>query len=228
MAVTLIEARGLTKRFGERTAVDHVDLDVPAGSCFGFLGPNGAGKTTLIRLLLGLAHADEGRVTIGGVDVAQDPRTALRRVGAIVEEPRFHGHLTGKENLEVHAALLEGDARARIPAGLDRVGLHGRGDDKVKGYSMGMRQRLGVARALLGEPTLLILDEPTNGLDAEGMAEFRTLIRGFVEREAAPSSSRRTCSTRWRSSATRSRSSSRAGSCSRARSRRSWRRPGSR
>ncbi|WP_205696909.1 ABC transporter ATP-binding protein [Conexibacter sp. SYSU D00693] len=179
--MTLIEARGLTKRFGERTAVDHVDLDVPAGSCFGFLGPNGAGKTTLIRLLLGLARADEGRVLIGGVDVAADPRSALRRVGAIVEEPRFHAHMTGVENLVVHAALLDGDPRERIPEMLDRVGLRGRGDDKVSNYSMGMRQRLGVARALLGEPELLVLDEPTNGLDAEGMAEFRTLIRGLVE-----------------------------------------------
>ncbi len=177
----MIEARGLTKRFGERTAVDHVDLDVPAGSCFGFLGPNGAGKTTLIRLLLGLARADEGRVLIGGVDVAADPRSALRRVGAIVEEPRFHAHMTGVENLVVHAALLDGDPRERIPEMLDRVGLRGRGDDKVSNYSMGMRQRLGVARALLGEPELLVLDEPTNGLDAEGMAEFRTLIRGLVE-----------------------------------------------
>ncbi len=181
--MTLIDAQGLTKRFGARTAVDAVDLQVPAGVCFGFLGPNGAGKTTLIRLLLGLARPDAGRVLIGGADVAQDPSAALASVGAIVEEPRFHPHLTGVENLRVHAPLVGTGASARIPGLLDRVGLTGRGDEKVKGYSMGMRQRLGVARALLGDPKLLVLDEPTNGLDAEGMAEFRGLIRGMVEQD---------------------------------------------
>jgi ABC-2 type transport system ATP-binding protein len=181
--MTLIQAEGLTKRFGDRTAIDGVDLDVPAGVCFGFLGPNGAGKTTLIRLMLGLARPDTGHVLIGGVDVAKDARSALHNVGAIVEEPRFHPHLTGVENLKVHAALIDSASAERIPAALERVGLGGRGDDKVKGYSMGMRQRLGVARALLGEPQLLVLDEPTNGLDAEGMAEFRDLIRALVEQE---------------------------------------------
>ncbi len=182
--VQLIDAQGLTKRFGARTAVDAVDLSVRPGVCFGFLGPNGAGKTTLIRLLLGLARADAGRVLIDGTDVAQDPPRALARVGAIVEEPRFHPHLTGVENLWVHAPLVGGrEAEARIPMLIERVGLRGRGDEKVKGYSMGMRQRLGVARALLGDPQLLVLDEPTNGLDAEGMAEFRDLIRHMVENE---------------------------------------------
>jgi ABC-2 type transport system ATP-binding protein len=183
--VTLIQAEGLTKRFGARTAIDGVDLEVPAGVCFGFLGPNGAGKTTLIRLMLGLARPDAGGVRIAGIDVRADPRGALRRVGAIVEEPRFYPHLTGDENLRVHAALLDDPvaAVARIPALVGRVGLSGREGDKLKGYSMGMRQRLGVARALLGEPELLILDEPSNGLDAEGMAEFRTLIRTLVEQE---------------------------------------------
>jgi ABC-2 type transport system ATP-binding protein len=179
----IIQAEGLTKRFEERTAIDNVDLDVPAGVCFGFLGPNGAGKTTLIRLMLGLAHPDEGRVLIGGVDVAADTHAALSRVGAIVEEPRFYDHLTGIENLRVHAALVDPQAVSRIPELLDLVGLEGRGADKVKGYSMGMRQRLGVARALLGDPEVLVLDEPTNGLDAEGMAEFRTLIRTMVEKD---------------------------------------------
>jgi len=181
--VPLIDAQGLTKRFGPRTAVDHVDLRIPSGVCFGFLGPNGAGKTTMIRLLLGLARADAGSVQIAGIDVAVDPARALAGVGAIVEEPRFHPHLTGAENLRVHAPLVGDGAEDRIPELLGRVGLQDRGEDKVKGYSMGMRQRLGVARALLGDPRLLILDEPTNGLDAEGMAEFRTLIRGMVEQE---------------------------------------------
>jgi ABC-2 type transport system ATP-binding protein len=178
-----IRAEGLSKRFGPRLAIDGIDLEVRDGVCFGFLGPNGAGKTTLIRLMLGLARPDQGRVLIGGVDVQRDPQQALRRVGAIVEEPRFHDHLTGIENLHVHAALLGGGAAGRIESVLERVGLDGRGDDKVKGYSMGMRQRLGVGRALLGDPALLVLDEPTNGLDAEGMAEFRELIRAMVERE---------------------------------------------
>jgi ABC-2 type transport system ATP-binding protein len=181
--VSLIQAEGLTKRFGSRTAIQDVDLDVPPGVCFGFLGPNGAGKTTLIRLLLGLARPDAGRVLIGGIDVQADPRGALRHVGAIVEEPRFHLHLTGVENLTVHAAIADPASVARIPEALDRVGLLERGGDKVKGYSLGMRQRLGVARAMMTEPALLILDEPSNGLDAEGMAEFRRLVRTLVERE---------------------------------------------
>jgi ABC-2 type transport system ATP-binding protein len=181
----VIEARGLTKRFGPRTAVEGVDLDVRGGSCFGFLGPNGAGKTTLIRMLLGLARPDGGEVRIGGHDVRTDGRRALAQVGAIVEEPRFHGHLSGIENLHVHAALLPDPAagRARIPDVLARVGLERRGEDRVKAYSMGMRQRLGVARALLGDPRVLVLDEPTNGLDADGMAAFRHLVRHMVERE---------------------------------------------
>jgi ABC-2 type transport system ATP-binding protein len=178
-----IRAEGLSKRFGPRLAIDGIDLEVREGVCFGFLGPNGAGKTTLIRLMLGLARPDSGRVLIGGVDVQRDPQEALRHVGAIVEEPRFHDHLTGIENLQVHAALLGGGAAGRIGSVLERVGLDGRGEDKVKGYSMGMRQRLGVGRALLGDPALLVLDEPTNGLDAEGMAEFRELIRAMVDRE---------------------------------------------
>jgi ABC-2 type transport system ATP-binding protein len=179
----MVVTTGLTKRFGARTAVDSVELAVPAGSCFGFLGPNGAGKTTMIRLLLGLARPTAGRVLLGGVDVQHEPTRALARVGAIVEEPRFHAHLTGVENLRVHAPLIGADAVSRIPYVLDLVGLGERGDDKVKGYSMGMRQRLGVARAMLGDPELLVLDEPTNGLDAAGMADFRVFIRRLVEEE---------------------------------------------
>ena len=181
----IIETTGLTKAFGARKAVDAVQLAVPPGICFGFLGPNGAGKTTMIRLLLGLARPTAGRALIGGIDVHTDSARALGRVGAIVEEPRFHPQLTGVENLEVHAALLPDGAaaRARIPALLERVALGSRGEDRVKEYSMGMRQRLGVARALLNDPELLVLDEPTNGLDASGLAEFRGLIRGLVDEE---------------------------------------------
>jgi ABC-2 type transport system ATP-binding protein len=178
-----IETHGLTKRFGARTAVDNVDLRVPLGHAFGFLGPNGAGKTTLIRTLLGLTEASAGTMRLLGHEVPAERAVALERVGAIVEEPRFHMHLTGRENLRVVAAVRGIEADARIEPALARVGLADRAADKVKSYSMGMRQRLGVARCLLADPRLLILDEPTNGLDPGGIQEFREMIRAMVEQE---------------------------------------------
>ncbi len=178
-----VETHGLTKRFGERTAVDQVDLLVPRGCAFGFLGPNGAGKTTLIRTLLGLTHASSGNMSLLGHPVPAQRAQALRRVGAIVEEPRFHQHLSGLENLRIVAAVRGPETHARIAPALARVGLAERADDKVKRYSMGMRQRLGVARCLLADPLLLILDEPTNGLDPAGIQEFREMIRAMVEQE---------------------------------------------
>jgi ABC-2 type transport system ATP-binding protein len=176
----VVETSGLTKRFGERVAVDNVELRVPRGSAFGYLGPNGAGKTTLIRMLLGLTQASAGNMRLLGRPVPDDRATALARVGAIVEEPRFHKHLTGRENLTVIAAAREREAHDRINGALARVGLSQRADERVKRYSLGMRQRLGVARSLLADPELLILDEPTNGLDPAGIHEFRDMIRGFV------------------------------------------------
>ena len=178
-----IETRGLTKRFGERTALDGIDLQVPRGSAFGFLGPNGAGKTTIIRTLLGLTAADEGTMKVLGYPVPHDRAQALQRVGAIVEEPRFHMHLSGRENLRIVAAVRGPQVQERILPALARVGLSERADEKVKSYSMGMRQRLGVARCLLADPLLLILDEPTNGLDPGGIQEFREMIREMVEQE---------------------------------------------
>ena len=175
-----VETHGLTKRFGSNVAVDDVELLVPRGSAFGYLGPNGAGKTTLIRTLLGLTHADGGTMSLLGIPVPSERSRALARVGAIVDEPRFHPHLTGRENLRLLAAARGGQARARIAPSLARVGLAERADHKVASYSMGMRQRLGVASCLLGDPELLILDEPMNGLDPAGMQEMRTLIAGFV------------------------------------------------
>jgi ABC-2 type transport system ATP-binding protein len=178
-----IETSGLTKRFGQRTAVDGVGLVVPRGSAFGFLGPNGAGKTTMIRMLLGLTQPSAGEMRMLGRPVPAERASVLRRVGAIVEDPRFHPHLSGRENLRIVAALRGPEAHARIPAALARVGLSERADEKVKRYSMGMRQRLGVARCLLADPLLLILDEPTNGLDPGGIQEFREMIRAMVEQE---------------------------------------------
>jgi ABC-2 type transport system ATP-binding protein len=178
-----IETSGLTKRFGERTAVDGVELIVPRGSAFGFLGPNGAGKTTMIRMLLGLTRASAGRMTVLGHPVPAERDIALQRVGAIIEDPRFHQHLSGRENLRIIAAVRGAEASRRITPALARVGLSERADEKVKRYSLGMRQRLGVARCLLADPQLLILDEPTNGLDPGGIQEFREMIREMVEQE---------------------------------------------
>jgi ABC-2 type transport system ATP-binding protein len=155
-------------------------LHVPRGSAFGYLGPNGAGKTTLIRMLLGLTGATSGTMRLLGRSVPVERAAALSRVGAIIEEPRFHGHLTGRENLRVIAAAREPESHGRIEGALARVGLSHRADERVKRYSQGMRQRLGVARSLLADPELLILDEPTNGLDPAGIREFRDMIGGFV------------------------------------------------
>jgi len=175
-----VETYGLTKRFGENIAVNNVELLVPRGCAFGYLGPNGAGKTTLIRVLLGLTHADAGTMSLLGYSVPRHRDLALARVGAIVDEPRFHGHLTGRQNLQVLAAAREPAARDRIGAALERVGILHRADDKVSKYSMGMRQRLGVAACLIGDPELLILDEPMNGLDPAGMADMREMIISLV------------------------------------------------
>ncbi|MDE3082803.1 MAG: ABC transporter ATP-binding protein [Acidobacteriota bacterium] len=176
-----VETHGLTKRFGDNVAVNGVDLRVPRGCAFGYLGPNGAGKTTLIRVLLGLTRADAGTMSMLGHEVPRHRDRALARVGAIVDEPRFHGHLTGRQNLDILAAAREPAARERIAGSLDRVGMTQRADDRVAKYSMGMRQRLGVAACLLGDPQLLILDEPMNGLDPAGMLEMRDMIKSLVD-----------------------------------------------
>jgi len=175
-----VETHGLNKRFGATVAVDGVELLVPRGSAFGYLGPNGAGKTTLIRTLLGLTRADGGTMSLLGTPVPAERSRALARVGAIVDEPRFHPHLTGRDNLRLLAAARGGDADQRIAPSLARVGLTERAGDKVAAYSMGMRQRLGVAACLLADPELLILDEPMNGLDPAGMHEMRAMIASLA------------------------------------------------
>jgi ABC-2 type transport system ATP-binding protein len=175
-----VETHGLTKRFGDNVAVNSVELLVPRGCAFGYLGPNGAGKTTLIRVLLGLTDADAGSMSLLGHQVPRHRDLALARVGAIVDEPRFHGHLTGRQNLQILAAARERAARDRIGPSLERVGMLHRADDKVSKYSMGMRQRLGVAACLIGDPQLLILDEPMNGLDPAGMQDMREMILSLV------------------------------------------------
>ncbi|MEV4512708.1 ATP-binding cassette domain-containing protein [Dactylosporangium sp. NPDC049525] len=172
-----ISTRGLTKRYGTRTVVDALDLDVPAGVVAGFVGPNGAGKTTTLRMLLGLVRPDGGTGSVNGLPLNQ-PAAYLPRVGALIEGPAFYPGLSGERNLAVQAAL-GGIDPAGIPALLDRVGLAGRGRDAVQRYSLGMKQRLGIAAALLGDPALVVLDEPTNGLDPAGIREMRGIVRSI-------------------------------------------------
>jgi len=179
-----LQTAGLTKRFGERAAVDAVSLSVPRGTAYGFLGHNGAGKTTLIRMLLGLTGISDGSASVLGLSVPAERSAALARVGAIVEEPSFYPHLSGRENLKIAAAVRGPEARPRVDGVLHRVGLEKRADDRVGTYSLGMRQRLGVARCLLSDPELLILDEPMNGLDPGGMLDMRQMIRALVEEES--------------------------------------------
>jgi len=172
----VIETRGLTKRYDERTAVDHVDLRVRRGEVYGFLGPNGAGKTTTLRMLLGPVRPTAGDARVVGAPAGSP--AGLAKIGAMIEAPAFYPFLSGRDNLRVlakHAGVPE----ARIETVLEEVGLAARAGDRFSAYSQGMKQRLGIAAALLKDPELLILDEPTNGLDPEGMLEIRELIRSL-------------------------------------------------
>ncbi|MEU6828462.1 ABC transporter ATP-binding protein [Nocardia beijingensis] len=173
MADSIVVTRGLTKRYGEHIAVDDVNMSVASGEIYGFLGPNGAGKTTTLRMLAGLIRPSEGTATVAGHRPG-DP-AVVRRIGVLIEGPGFYPYLSGRDNLRV-LAEYRGLGRAEVEDALERVGLAGRGEDKYRTYSLGMKQRLGVGAALLGDPDLLILDEPTNGLDPAGMAEMRELI----------------------------------------------------
>ena len=178
-----IEIDGLKKiyrglRGSTSVALDGLRLEVPEGGVFGFLGPNGSGKTTTIRIMVGLARASAGHVRVLGTDVPSGLPGALRRIGSIVESPALFPTFTARENL-MHLAALDGIGRRRVDEVLERIGLAGRADDLVKGYSLGMRQRLAIAAAILKDPALLILDEPANGLDPEGIVQVRTLVRSL-------------------------------------------------
>jgi ABC-2 type transport system ATP-binding protein len=173
-----VSTAGLTKRFGDRTVVDGVSLAIPTGSVCGFVGPNGAGKTTTIRMLLGLIRPTAGSGTILGGRLG-DPASYLHKVGALIESPAFYPQLSGRDNLKTLARLGRIPAAAIEPA-LARTGMTARASDKYRSYSLGMKQRLGIAAALLPDPELLILDEPTNGLDPAGIVEMRGLIRSFA------------------------------------------------
>ncbi len=181
MREVVLSAEGLTKRFGRREAVADVSFELYAGEVFGFLGPNGAGKSTTIRMLVGLARPDRGRVRIRGIDLTEDFVAAMAHVGCIVEAPDLYRYLTGRENLLHFARMLPDRAESRIPELARLVALEDRLDEKVSTYSLGMRQRLGIAQALLGSPDLLVLDEPANGLDPAGIREIRRLVRLLAE-----------------------------------------------
>ncbi len=179
----MIRTRGLAKRYGPVLAVDRIDLDVRAGDIYGFLGANGSGKTTTVRMLLGLVLATAGEIELLGQPVPRAARQVLSQVGALVEGPAAYGHLSGRANLALLDAMGPGGQRRtrrqRIDHVLDQVGLAGVGRRPVKAYSLGMRQRLGLAAALLRTPRLLVLDEPTNGLDPQGIREIRELLLGL-------------------------------------------------
>jgi len=179
----VLEIRGLSKRIGAKTLVEDVTFDVRPGEIFGLLGPNGAGKTTLMRMIVGLSEASSGDVRIAGLDVKTSFERAMRGVGAIIEGPDMYEDLTGYQNLRVYALLSGGVGEARIRETAERVGLARRLEEKVKTYSLGMRQRLGLAQALLHRPSLLILDEPTNGLDPAGIHELREQLKKLAREE---------------------------------------------
>lgn len=179
-----IETHALTRRFGDHMAVDAVSMTVPRQAVYGFLGRNGAGKTTTLKMLLGLIAPSSGRARIDGVDVVRDRLAAARRVGALLEAHGFYGNLSGRENLDLTRTLL-GLPKTEIDRVLEVVEMTANANRRVSDYSLGMRQRLGLARAMLGAPPVLILDEPTNGLDPDGIADMRRFLRALPERTGA-------------------------------------------
>jgi ABC-2 type transport system ATP-binding protein len=176
-----LRAEHLAKSYGARQAVVDASFTLRKGEVFGFLGPNGAGKTTTIRMLVGLIRPTTGRVVVGGFDLVREREAALRRLGCIVESPDFYDYLTGRENLQHFARMIDAEASRRIDPLADMLHVRERLDDKVATYSLGMRQRLGIVQALLSDPTVLVLDEPANGLDPAGIRELRELLRRLAD-----------------------------------------------
>jgi lantibiotic transport system ATP-binding protein len=181
MSEYIIETAGLTKQYGSRTAVNRADLHIRKGDIYGFLGPNGAGKTTTIRMLLGLIRPTKGNIRLFGKDLRKERLNILRKVGSLVESPSYYGHLSAYENLEAQRRILD-VPKSRIDEVLAAVRLTKEAKRPVKGFSLGMKQRLGIAASMLGSPELLILDEPTNGLDPAGIQEIRELIKSMPEK----------------------------------------------
>jgi ABC-2 type transport system ATP-binding protein len=183
MQEAVLQLRNVSKTIGKRTIVDSLSFDVPAGEVFGFLGPNGAGKTTTIRMIVGLISMTKGEVFVKGISVRKQFEQAMTHIGAIVENPEMYKFLTGYQNLIHFARRHSGVTKERIDEVIKLVGLQNRIHEKVKRYSLGMRQRLGVAQALLHRPSVLILDEPTNGLDPAGIRELRDYLRKLTQEE---------------------------------------------
>ena len=183
MGDVVLKCEHLHKNFGKKEILKDVSLELEKGDILGFIGPNGAGKTTTIKLILGLQSITSGTVKINGYDITSNFTNALRNVGAIVENPDLYMYLTGYENLKLIANLYKGVGKERIDEVVKLVKLENRINDKVSRYSLGMRQRLGIAQAILHKPNLLILDEPTNGLDPEGIKEIRELLKDLAEKE---------------------------------------------
>ncbi len=179
LTAPVVQFRGITKKIGSKTIIDNLTLDVPAGCVFGFLGPNGSGKTTTIRMLVGLMTPTSGDILIEGQSIRTHFEQAISKVGAIVENPEMYKYMSGYQNLMHYARMSPGVTRKRIDEVINFVGLGGRIRDRVSTYSLGMRQRLGVAQALLHHPRLLVLDEPTNGLDPQGIRELRDYLRAL-------------------------------------------------
>jgi ABC-2 type transport system ATP-binding protein len=179
----IVQVDRISKRIGSKTIIDTLSFDVPPGEVFGFLGPNGAGKTTTIRMMVGLMSISEGDIRIGGYSIRTHFEQAIRHIGAIVENPEMYKFLSGYHNLVHYARMIPGIGDDRIQEVIDLVGMTNRIHDKVKTYSLGMRQRLGIAQALLHKPSVLILDEPTNGLDPAGIRELRDHLRKLTREE---------------------------------------------
>ena len=182
MSDIMLEIQNLNKSYRRRKIIDNLNMTVYKGDIYGFLGANGEGKTTTIRMITSLIKADSGDIIINGKSVINCKNEAIRNIGAMVETPKFYENMSGYENLELMARIMPGISDRDIQNVLDLVGLKDRGRDKFKEYSMGMKQRLGIANALLGDPELIILDEPSNGLDPYGMKEINNLIVSLVKR----------------------------------------------